>query len=87
MPSCNGTDTGCNNTRPERELTSYAGTPLRENRENLLQVGKQWTAIARLAGAPSAFGLKTAGQYRKVRMRKQRAGGPIGKAIGTLLAN
>lgn len=31
-------------------------------RENLFQEGKQWTAIARLAGAPSAFGLKTAGQ-------------------------
>ncbi len=62
MPSCNGTDTGCNITRPERELTSYAGAPLRESQENLLQEGKQWTAIARLAGAPSAFRLKTAGQ-------------------------
>ena len=30
MPGRNGKDTGCNITRPERELTSYAGAPLRE---------------------------------------------------------
>jgi len=31
-------------------------------RENLLQEGKQMAAVFGLAGAPSAFGLKTAGQ-------------------------
>jgi hypothetical protein len=43
-------------TRPERELTSYAGAPLQENQENLLQEGKQMTAILGLTGAPSTDG-------------------------------
>ena len=46
-PSCNGTDTGRGGsitdiTRPERELTSYAGAPLRKSMENLLEEGKQF---------------------------------------------
>ena len=43
-------------TRPEREQTSYAGAPLQENQENLLQEGKQMTAIFGSAGAPSTYG-------------------------------
>jgi len=54
MPPCIGADTGCNITRPERELTSHAGAPLRERLENLLWEGKQMAAITRLTGAPSA---------------------------------
>lgn len=56
MPPCNGADTGCNITRPEREPTSYAGAPLRDRLENLPWEGKQMAAIARLTGAPSASG-------------------------------
>jgi hypothetical protein len=44
------------------QTVKLRGAPLRGNQEILFQGGKQWTAIARLAGAPSAFGLKTAGE-------------------------
>ena len=82
MPSCNGTDTGCNITRPERVLTSNAGAPLRERLENLLWEGKQMAAIERLAGASSAKGNRwKAIDWRAARNEVRRLQIRIAKAI------
>jgi hypothetical protein len=82
MPPCNGADTGCNITRPERELTSYAGAPLRERLENLLREGKQMAAVERFAGAPSSKGNRwKAINWHKARREVRRLQIRIAKAV------
>jgi len=82
MPLCNGADTGCNITRPEREPTSYAGAPLREHLENLLQEEMQMSAIERSAGASSAKrGEFKAIDWQKVRREVRRLQIRIAKAV------
>ena len=51
MSSCNGADTGCNITRPEREPTSDWSF-FAETLQDRFQEGKQMTTIS--VGAPSA---------------------------------
>lgn len=82
MPPCNGADTGCNITRPEREPTSYAGAPLRDHLENLPWEGKQMAAISRLTGAPSANGANwKAINWQKAHREVRRLQIRIAKAI------
>lgn len=82
MPSCNGADTGCNITRPERELTSNAGAPLREHLKNLLWEDKQMSAILRSAGAASAKSDNwKAINWRKVHREVRRLQIRIAKAV------